>query len=289
MTPHGKQIYFQTDIPLMITEKQFNTGEVTLNYAEGPSNGAPLLLLHGTGNRWQAFNRYIPGLVGRWHVYALDFRGHGGSGRAPQYGFGFYTGDVVEFMENVIGEPAVVFGHSLGGRVALKVAAEHPEATRAVILGDSSLTEPEPAARMGAMFGGLAELVERYSGVHELFEALMERAGEGADPVMVLGRAGNLSMVDPCMLRSIADHIMDLESPFNHFHGYSPEELLPKVRCPVLILQAERGMLRDVDVEKALEVLPEAIHVKLRDVPHEFLMYDPEPVLRAVTVFLETL
>jgi len=273
----------------MLVEKQFNTGDVELNYAEGPASGAPLLLLHGTGNRWQAFQRHVPGLIDRWHIYALDLRGHGRSGRASRYGFGFYTGDVVEFLEKVIGEPAVVFGHSLGGRVALKVAAEHPEETRAVILGDSSLSQPEPAAQMGEMFRGLAELVERCYGVKGLFEALMERAGEEADPVSVLGRAGSLSVVDPVMLRSIADNIMNLESPFNHFNGYSPEELLPKVRCPVLILQAERGMLRDVDVEKALRVLPEAINVKLRDVPHEFLTRDPEPVPRAVTVFLETL
>ena len=31
----------------MIPEKLFNTGEITLNYAEGPASGPPLLLLHG--------------------------------------------------------------------------------------------------------------------------------------------------------------------------------------------------------------------------------------------------
>jgi pimeloyl-ACP methyl ester carboxylesterase len=272
----------------MLVEKSFDAGEVALNYAEGPDGGPPLLMLHGTGNRWQAFIHLIPSLSARWHVYAPDHRGHGRSGRAPRYGFGFYCEDAVSFIEGVIREPTVIFGHSLGGRMALAMAANHPAKTRAIILGDSSLRAPRPSSGMGRGFAALAELLDENHTVKEIFEALRERAGEAFDPVSALNRAKNLSMADPDMLRSIAENA-DIGSPYSHFHGYDPEEFLPRVRCPVLILQAERGMLSDEEVQKALDILPEAYHVKLRGMPHEFLTQQTEPVLRAVTTFLESL
>ncbi|MBC8498860.1 alpha/beta hydrolase [Candidatus Bathyarchaeota archaeon] len=272
----------------MIEEKSFNTGEFALNYAEGPEGGPPLLLLHGTGNRWQAFIRLIPSLSTRWHVYALDLRGHGKSGRAPHYGFGYYCEDAVAFIDEVIREPTVLFGHSLGGRMALTIAANHPVKTRAIILGDSSLSAPSPSNRMGRGFSSLLEILEGSPSVKEIFQTLKKRAGEAFEPVSTLNRAKNLSMVDPEMYRSIVDN-PDPRSRHSHFHGFNPPEHLPKVRCPVLILQAERGMLRAEDVGRALDILPEAYHVMLDDVPHEFLMYDTDPVLRAVTTFLESL
>ena len=273
----------------MLVERSFDSNGVELNYAEGPDNGPPLLLVHGTGNRWQAFLRHIPELAQRWHIYAVDLRGHGGSGRAPEYGFGFYYDDIVRFIDNVIGEPTVIFGHSLGGRIALKVAAEHHELTKAIILGDSSLTAPSPSGRMGTMFRSRLELIEGKTTTHEIYTELKKRAKDAFDPATGLIGAKNLSMVDPEMLKSIADHIEDLDSPYNHFNGYNPDEHLPKVTCPVLILQAERGMLKDEDVEKALKILPMAYHVKLMDMPHEFLTRETEPVLKAVTAFLESL
>ncbi len=272
----------------MIIEKTFHTGEVELNYAEGPDNGPPLLLLHGTSNRWQAFIRHIPAFLPRWHVYAPDHRGHGLSKRAPHYGFGYYYEDTVRLINEVILEPPVIFGHSLGGRLALTIAAERPEETRAIILGDSSLNTPRSSSSMGGGFARLIELLEDNQTVQEIFRALSERSGEDFDPIYNLNRAKNLSMVDPRMLRSIV-HNPDVSSPYSHFHGYDPDEFLPRVRCPVLILQAEKGMLSDEDVQRALEILPEAYCVKLRDMPHEFLMHETEPVLKAVTMFLESL
>jgi pimeloyl-ACP methyl ester carboxylesterase len=189
----------------------------------------------------------------------------------------------------VIGEPTVVFRHSLGGRIALKMAADHPSSTRAIILGDSSLSPPRPNPGMGGGFTELAKTIEENGTVKEIYEALRAKAGEGFDPVKGLTRAKNLSKADPLMLRSIAENMADLDSPYSHFHDYDPDELLPRVRCPTLILQAEKGMLSDEEVEKALNILPEAYHVKLAGMPHEFLAEQTEPVLRAVTVFLDTL
>lgn len=67
----------------MLQEKTFNTGEVTLNYAEGDPTGPPLVLLHGFTDRWQTYQPIITPLYQSWYIYALDLRGHGKSEKKP--------------------------------------------------------------------------------------------------------------------------------------------------------------------------------------------------------------
>jgi pimeloyl-ACP methyl ester carboxylesterase len=71
-------------------------------------------------------------------VYAPDLRGHGQSGRVPGcYRLRDYAADIAAFLEQVVQQPAVLFGHSLGGHVAILVAARHPQLVRGLIIGDA--------------------------------------------------------------------------------------------------------------------------------------------------------
>ncbi len=273
----------------MITEKGYKTEETRINYACTEGNAPPMVLLHGTANRWQAFQSIIPELSARWKIYAPDFRGHGRSEHTDQYGFGYYLEDTMSFLKNVVGEPAVLFGHSLGGRIATKIAAEYPEIIRAIILGDSSLNEPTPSDRMGKAFTGLVTLIEENHTYQNIYRALRKATPDDFDTVYGMIRAKNLSLLDPRLLTTIAENGMNLESPGSHFYGYHPGEHLKKIKCPVLVLQAEQGMLSDAEVQKALTTLPEAYHVKLLNVPHEFLYKPVEPLLKALNSFLEAI
>lgn len=181
----------------------------------------------------------------------------------------------------------MVFGHSLGGRVALKLASERPELVKGIILGDSSLNDPVASTRMGDFFGRMLPLIEEDNSVIGLYKALKQKAGEEFDPVHTMNRAKNLSQVDREFIKYLVKYGGDMESPYGHFTGYKPSEHLKKVDCPVLILQAEKGMLKDEQVKKALDILPEAYSVKLKDMPHEFLTKETVPVVDAVNAFLE--
>src|SRR4030042_967129 len=97
----------------MIKEKTYTRGSLALNYAEGPPSGPPILFLHGLTDRWQFFQPVFPFLSQRWHVYALDFRGHGASGHEPPYRYLDHINDVVGFIEDVVGEKVVLYAASL--------------------------------------------------------------------------------------------------------------------------------------------------------------------------------
>lgn len=58
--------------------------DITLHYIEA-GEGFPLILLHGNGSSSSYFEHQIPYFAKRYHVYAVDTRGHGASprGTAP--------------------------------------------------------------------------------------------------------------------------------------------------------------------------------------------------------------
>jgi pimeloyl-ACP methyl ester carboxylesterase len=64
---------------------------------------------------------------------------------------------------------------------------------------------------------------------------------------------------------------------------------MAEVRCPVLFLQAENGKMSDGDVERALGVLAEVYHVRLKGIMHFLHLQEAAPVIRAVNAFLESL
>ncbi|MDV3127434.1 alpha/beta hydrolase [Mycobacterium sp. 21AC1] len=119
------------------TEKHANVGGSVLNYAEGPDNGPPVVLIHGQVTDWRSWSRTLPDLARRHHVFAVDCYGHGGSQHVPhKYRATALAADINDFVAGVVGEPAIIAGHSSGGLIAAVLAADTPALVRAVALED---------------------------------------------------------------------------------------------------------------------------------------------------------
>jgi pimeloyl-ACP methyl ester carboxylesterase len=115
--------------PRAFLEKNITLGNgLTIHYYEWPGPRPNLVLLHpssGYGRMWEAT---ASALGTRCHVYALDQRGHGDSGRPDgDYSAEEYANDLLLFFQAVGIDKAIVAGQSLGGRVGQVFAALHPE------------------------------------------------------------------------------------------------------------------------------------------------------------------
>lgn len=119
-------------------EKKVSLDEKSvLNYAEGPKNGPALLLIHGQASDWKSYSENLPKLSKYYHIYAVDYYGHGGSSRnVAKYSANAIGKDLAWFIENVIKEKTVVSGHSSGGLLAAWLAANAPEDVAGVVLED---------------------------------------------------------------------------------------------------------------------------------------------------------
>jgi pimeloyl-ACP methyl ester carboxylesterase len=283
-----------------LVEHSFDSGDVRLNYAEGPANGPPLVLLHGLGRRWQVFLPVIPALSLRWHIFAPDLRGHGKSSHVTRgYHGPQFSGDIAGFLRERVAAPAVLFGHSLGGMLAMQIASHHPELVRALILGDNMIVARQLQHPMyTALFSGLRDLARRGGSVEKIAEGIgkivLPVPGTG-DSVAIRELPGNdepyLLSWARCVQQADPDtYEMTLDG--SSLEGWDGEAVLRGITCPTLLLQGTPelgGLMSDADVALAAKLLPHHAHVKFRNLGHALFIQQPEPVLRAVTNFLESL
>lgn len=106
-------------------------------YIEGPNNGPKLLLLHGQQMTCYDYAKVLPKLSKEFHIYALDYYGHGKSSKDPaKYSAVAIGDDIVWFLENVMKEVSYISGHSSGALLAAYVSAKAPSYVKAVVLED---------------------------------------------------------------------------------------------------------------------------------------------------------
>ncbi|MHA2072614.1 MAG: alpha/beta fold hydrolase [Candidatus Thorarchaeota archaeon] len=125
-------------------EKRISTGEIEINYAEGPDNGPALVLIPGQGGDWTTYSKVIESLSAKFHVFAVDVRGHGKSDWATgDYSFKTIGADMTVFLEQAVKRKAIISGNSSGGLFALWLAANRPDLVRGIVLEDPPLFSAE--------------------------------------------------------------------------------------------------------------------------------------------------
>jgi len=109
------------------------TNGLKLHYYEWPGQGPTLVFLHPSSGYGRMWEWTVDRLGDRFHVYALDQRGHGDSGRPDgDYSAEEYAQDLYLFFRQVGIDRAVIAGQSLGGRVGMVFGATWPQHTQAL-------------------------------------------------------------------------------------------------------------------------------------------------------------
>lgn len=102
--------------------------------------GDPIILLHGNGESGEYFTHQIDVFSARYHVYALDTRGHGKTPRGERpFTIRQFAQDLLEFMDGRQIDRAHLLGFSDGGNIAMVFAIRHPERVNRLILNGANL------------------------------------------------------------------------------------------------------------------------------------------------------
>src|SRR3954471_18758353 len=136
MSQAGEQRMFEG-----FTTRSIDTGETSIHLRIGGS-GPPLLLLHGNPETHAMWHLVAPQLAQDFTVVATDLRGYGDSGKPATtpdhepYSKRAMARDQVSVMQRLGFQRFSLAGHDRGGRVAYRLALDHPERVEKVAVLD---------------------------------------------------------------------------------------------------------------------------------------------------------
>ncbi len=279
-------------MPLLLrgfSDHVIDTGEVKIGYSVGPDNGPPLLLLHGVTSRRDGFLRVIDSLSEHHHVFTMDQRGHGFSGHTPgHYDREDHARDIRFVMDNVIKEPVIVWGHSMGGGNAVSMASESTELLRALVLEDPAVfgksrpvsTDKSPTVNT---FKVHLELIEAGLSIEEMAPKL-QAASPGQPEYFAPWKAECLLQMDANILRDVVSG--------NSSGLDDPSDALDSIDRPVLLLQADPtkgGILPDDYLASIVPDTADFTVQKITGAGHNINREHPELMLPIVMPWLENL
>lgn len=103
-------------------------------------DGVPLILLHGNGESCEYFKGQIDVFAERFHVYAIDTRGHGKTPRGDKpFTIRQFADDLLCFMNCHQIKKAHLLGFSDGGNIAMVFAMKYPDRVGRLILNGANL------------------------------------------------------------------------------------------------------------------------------------------------------
>jgi 2-(acetamidomethylene)succinate hydrolase len=144
-----------------------------IHYYEWPGPRPNLVLLHPSSGYGRMWEWTAHALGPRFHVYALDQRGHGDSGRPDgDYSAEEYAHDLHLFFQAVGIDRAIIAGQSLGGRVGQVFAAIHPEQIHGLGLVGGPHTSN--------FFPTREEVIKVLGAAHRMLESQTEFPSRGA-------------------------------------------------------------------------------------------------------------
>ena len=216
----------------------------------GESNSnPPLLLVHGFGASTDHWRKNIAQLQEQFQVWAIDLLGFGRSAKPKQeYSGNVWQEQLHDFITEVIGQPTVLAGNSLGGYASLCVAAEYPQSTAGLILlnsaGPFSSTEDSPEeSNLNGVRKLLRSIMLQPWASFILFQYVRRRSiiRKTLNNVYFDRNAVTDQLVEdiyrPSCDRGAADVF---NAVFKTPQGEKVDVLLGKLQCPLLLLWGEK-------------------------------------------------
>jgi pimeloyl-ACP methyl ester carboxylesterase len=209
----------------------------------GPPDGPLVVGVHGLGGAAWNWAALAPRLVDDVRLVALDLAGHG---RTPALGRRTTVPAnrrlLDRFVREVLGEPVVLIGNSMGGAISVLEAARSRDVVRGLVLVDPALPRPllSPIdARVAASFALMA--------VPGLGEAAISRRRRRLTPEQQVHETLALCCVDP---RRIPPEVVELGLALateRSGDDYAAADFLTAARSLVRLLTRSRELQRAMD------------------------------------------
>jgi pimeloyl-ACP methyl ester carboxylesterase len=209
----------------------------------------PLLFIHGFGASTDHWRKNISGLNDDFEVWAIDLLGFGRSGKPSwQYSGDLWRDQLHDFITEVIGQPVVLAGNSLGGYAALCVAAQCPSSAAGLVLINSAgpFTQTDPAPQPHPFQKVLGEVSQSIFQLPWaswlLFQYVRQRSviRKTLENVYLDKSAVTEQLIEEIYQPSCDPGAVQVfASVFRTPQGEKVDRLLEQLKCPLLLLWGE--------------------------------------------------
>ena len=233
--------------------------------ANQPANRPAVVLIHGFGASSVHWRKNIPELASTCCVYAIDLLGYGKSakpspGQPLDYTFETWGAQISDFCEQVVGQPAFLIANSIGCIAAMQAAIARPAWVRGLVLLDCSLRLLHDRKRQTLPWYRSAPtpLIQSVLGYRPLIRFFFAQLAKPKSVKRILRQAyGRKEAVTDELVSLLLEPAFDegAVDVFLAFIRYSqgpiPEDLLPQLTCPTLILWGQVDPWEPVELARA--------------------------------------
>ena len=270
---------------------------LSLHALEWSREGTLLLLLHGFGNDAHVWDGCAPTFAPHYRVVAYDHRGHGRSDRDPEgrYDHESMALDVAAVMDALGAARAVIVGHSLGGRVAMRFAGMHPERMAGLVIVDSA---PELDARGTTRIRLDVQQQDPTFASRGDYEKILHRQYPATKPELLNRLAGHWAherpdgrwelRLDPAFMRGRRGQSEEELRAWSENEAKLLWAALAKLPCPALVVRGAASDVLSADVadKMADDVIPNGKLEVVARAGHSVMLDNPEAFEKALASFV---
>ncbi len=251
----------------------------TINlYYEEHGDGQPLIFIHGLGSSTHDWEFQVPEFSKSYQVIAFDLRGHGQSDKpAGPYSIPMMAADLAGLLQSLRIPSAHLVGLSLGGAVALQFALDHLASVKTLTIINS-----------GPSLGGTPEEarqeIERRVGIVK--QLGMKAMGEALSPAL-FPNPEHAPLRENFNKRWAENDPQAYIEATRAILGWDVVDQLGRIKCPTLILAADRDYSPVAVKEAYVKLIPSSRLVVIAEAHHALPIEQPEKFNAALRDFLD--
>ncbi|MFC5695289.1 alpha/beta fold hydrolase [Pseudomonas sp. GCM10022186] len=244
----------------------FDNDGCQLHY-EDYGHGMPVLLIHGLGSSTRDWEYQIPVLAEHYRVIALDMRGHGRSDKPRErYRIATFAADVAALIEHLGLIDVHLVGISMGGMIGFQLGVDQPALLRSLTIVNSG-PEVKPRSPKDCL-----EIAKRWTLSRLLsLETIARALGQLLFPLPEQAELRR-KIEERWPQNDKRAYLASLDAII----GWGVRDRLERIRCPTLVITADRDYTPVSQKEAYVREMPNARLVVIENSRHATPLDQPE-------------
>ncbi len=265
------------------TQSSFvETNGINIHYERLGDGKQPFLLCHGITDNGCCMLRLGEYLANRFDVILVDARGHGQSDKPEEgYSSDHHADDLYGLIQALDLEKPIIYGHSMGARTTIRLAAKYPDMPKAVIIEDPVYIIPMTVADLEAgraWAEGMPDEIRRWKTLSE------------AERLQMAEEAGHPDWRDVDKLEWAKSRVQVSTNVFKMGGSMAniPDDF-PLITCPVLVLKADADEEIRHKNETSIAKIPQGKILHIKGAGHNVRRDNWAETIRNLDEFLTTI